>query len=283
MKRASLLLNWIFLTRFWTWLLNQLFDRAKNLTLIKWRQFAQGAILVLIFVIFNFLLQKVNLPALQEEITSGNSLFFLGYCGILLLSFPFIFKQTKNIKIWLQIGIGLFSLGSLTITGNLNFLTTNIAYYLLLAYAEEIFKFSTAHLNSEKTQTTSISKLLLFAILIWFSFSLAETLLAILIHLTQWKNISSGLLLGRGLISSIIHILATGSIALLLMKWKEKTNFQIFFALWVGFFIHAIYNISLHFKQGSIWSIIAIIGFFGLSLLLYHLDELYLSSKDKNS
>lgn len=121
---------------------------------------------MLIFVILNFLVQKLNLPTLQEEITRSNSSFFLVYCGTLLLSFPFIFSQRKNIKIWLQIVIGLFSLGALAITGNLQFLTTNIAYYLLLAYAEEIFKFSTAHLNSEKTQTTSISKLLLFAILI---------------------------------------------------------------------------------------------------------------------
>lgn len=60
------------------------------------------------------------------------------------------------------------------------------------------------------------------------------------------------------------------------MKKKQKNQILNFFiALGFGCIIHSSYNLSIHFHQGWIGILMSIGGFFALTYILYHIDELY--------
>ncbi|MBB1557702.1 MAG: hypothetical protein HG439_004430 [candidate division SR1 bacterium] len=75
----------------------------------------------------------------------------------------------------------------------------------------------------------------------------------------------------------MLHILATGSIALTILKFNAvPTGVKYAGALLCGYLLHSSYNLGLHYQLGFISFLMAIVGFIGLSYLLFHLDELYL-------
>lgn len=134
-----------------------------------------------------------------------------------------------------------------------------IPYYLVLAYTEELLKFSLAQYEENTENQTSISQLLALSLSVAFAFALIENSLALVLMLLGENEISSGFLIGRGLIATMVHLLATGAIALILLKLRKVSRYLAYpLALGVGFLIHSIYNLGHAFGIGAISFVIAV-------------------------
>ncbi len=273
-----LLITLLVLVWFWTWFLNQVFSRLKQMSF--WKFLMRGGILVgLLFAyeqFFSFFDRDKQLYFIREAISVPSVAGFLGYGLLVVSGVTLIFGQYKKKKIWLQIFVGILSLLIVVLGGVKLGLTTLVLYYLLAAFTEEIFKFTLGNNQSEASLSPSRSQLLLFSLLIAFSFSIVENLLAFWIQLFHGEMISSGMLLWRGLMASLVHCVATGLIALLLIKGKKIWLFWNYsVALFVGFFFHSVYNLSLVWGLSWLAVLVAVLWGVGLSYLLFNLDELY--------
>ena len=134
-----------------------------------------------------------------------------------------------------------------------------IPYYLVLAYTEELLKFSLAQYEENTENQTSISQLLALSLSVAFAFALIENSLALILMLLGGNEVSSGFLIGRGLIATMVHLLATGAIALILLKLRKVCRYLAYpLALGVGFLIHSIYNLGNAFGIGAISFVIAV-------------------------
>ena len=92
-----------------------------------------------------------------------------------------------------------------------------------------------------------------------FAFALTENSLALILMLLGENEVSSGFLIGRGLIATMVHLLATGAIALILLKLRKVNRYLSYpLALGVGFLIHSIYNLGHAFGMGTISFVIAV-------------------------
>lgn len=274
---------WFFVTLllliwFWTRFLNQIFShlqQKRNWTFLFW-----GAVLVaLLFFyeqLFTFFQRDKQLYFIREAISVPSVAGFLGYWLLVVSGITLIFGHYKKKKIWIQILVGVLSLLIVALVGVKLGFTTLVLYYLLAAFTEEIFKFTLGNNKAEASLVSSRSQLLLFSLLIAFSFSIVENLLAFWIQLFQGEMISSGMLLWRWLMASLVHCVATGLIALLLIKGKKIWLFWNYsVALFVGFLFHSAYNLSLVFGLSWLAVLIAVLWGVGLSYLLFNLDELY--------
>lgn len=134
-----------------------------------------------------------------------------------------------------------------------------IPYYLVLAYTEELLKFSLAQYEENTENQTSISQLLALSLSVAFAFALIENSLALILMLLGENEVSSGFLIGRGLVATMVHLLATGAIALILLKLRKISRYLAYpLALGVGFLIHSIYNLGYAFGIGVISFVIAV-------------------------
>ena len=134
-----------------------------------------------------------------------------------------------------------------------------IPYYLVLAYTEELLKFSLAQYEENTENQTSISQLLALSLSVAFAFALTENSLALILILLGENEVSSGFLIGRGLVATMVHLLATGAIALILLKLRKVSRYLSYpLALGVGFLIHGIYNLGHAFGMGAISFVIAV-------------------------
>jgi hypothetical protein len=134
-----------------------------------------------------------------------------------------------------------------------------IPYYLVLAYTEELLKFSLAQYEENTENQTSISQLLALSLSVAFAFALIENSLALILMLLGENEVSSGFLIGRGLVATMVHLLATGAIALILLKLRKVSRYLAYpLALGVGFLIHSIFNLGHAFGIGAISFVIAV-------------------------
>ena len=134
-----------------------------------------------------------------------------------------------------------------------------IPYYLVLAYTEELLKFSLAQYEENTENQTSISQLLALSLSVAFAFALIENSLALILMLLGENEVSSGFLIGRGLVATMVHLLATGAIALILLKLRKVSRYLAYpLALGVGFLIHSIYNLGHAFGIGAISFVVAV-------------------------
>lgn len=272
-----LLITLLLLIWFWTWFLNQVFSRLKQISfrkfLIRW------SVLVALlfaydqaFILFD---RDKQLYFIREVISVPSVAGFLGYGLLVVSGITLIFGHYNKKKIWLQILVGILSLLMVVFCGVWLGFTTMVLYYFLAAFTEEIFKFTLGN-NRSETSDPSRSRLLLFALLVGFSFSIAENVLAFWIQLFHGEMISSWTLLWRGLMAALVHCVATGIIALLLIKVKKGwLVLRYGVALLGGFLFHAAYNLALVFWFSWIAVLITVFWGIGLSYLLFNLDELY--------
>lgn len=253
-----------------------------------------GVILVMFFFWYDRALKnrgtQLNISSIKTTPSLQNILIFIWSCALFLINTIALFRLWKNKKIWLQMGIGrlLLWIGWLITQEHLAFLNSAVVSYILLASAEELLKFSRGHSQSLKHPNPSVSNLLLYSLLIGFSFSLAENFLARWSLLSTNQSLSSSILRGRGLLTTMLHCLATGSIAYIFMHYQDSTSksttiLKTTLGLTTGFILHSSYNLALYFWQGRIGILLAVSGFFGLTYLLFHLDELYLSNNKSQS
>lgn len=280
MQVIGILISILVLIWFWTRFLNQVFSRLAAEKISKWGLLLWGGALVFLLFIYEKILSFFGLDHsiffIRENITIESVSSFLGYGFLVVAGLTLVFKQFNNKKIWLQIFIGFFSMVFLALAGKASWLGILILYTILAASTEEIFKFTLGNNQSASTKYPSPSTLLLFSLLIGFSFSIVENGLAFVLQLLQGSEVTTGMIVGRGLLASLIHIVATGSIALIMVRCRKiDLRGKYTLALLLGFTIHICYNLSLHWGLPLVSILLAIGGWISLSYLIFHLDEVY--------
>lgn len=125
------------------------------------------------------------------------------------------------------------------------------------------------------------SNLIFFCILIWLWFSAVENIAYVINNILQSENINiMGLLIGRGLVSTLIHIVSTSLIAFIVIKTKKinSTIIPIILGIIGGFWLHSIYNISLQYNLSYVTIPMVILAFFLMTYLSFQSDIIYSSS-----
>lgn len=131
--------------------------------------------------------------------------------------------------------------------------TDIVLYYLLVAFSEEALKYLGGLTLFEKRRFGS-SDLILFAFLTTLGFAFFENLIYvadIINDKTSWiQQLVGGttLIVARGLVGFIVHLLFTGSIAYLSVKAisNQKSFLYLIPAFIVGLLLHLSYNVLLH-------------------------------------
>lgn len=205
---------------------------------------------------------------------------------ILIINKLFTKKLTRNhlrfkelFLLLLIIGWWYFFLREMSIT-------PIIIYYLIVATSEEWIKYlSSLHIYKKSSFTKS--DLILFSLLVALGFAFFENIIYMLqdiqsIHsflqqIIWWTKI----LISRGLVGFLIHMLFTGVIAAISLYAIQKKQHMgiLFIALLTGIILHMWYNILLHYDISISIIFYIIAGYFLLSRLFWKSDSIYLERK----
>ena len=236
--------------------------------------------LVLSLYGFSFLLQKF-VPSL--EISLSWFWYFLLYCGLLFLFLILLHKQRRNVQIWF---LFLVWFVMFAVVGFLGFQVGLQAVMLLVmsAYAEEFLKIGVAKNNLKKSDFFS-SDILFLSVLAALGFSIVENIFYLGQQVIGGEGGVVALLFGRGIFSSLIHLIATGTIALLLYKLYQNVKFQqlaswkrvyrVVVCMLAGVALHLGYNLAVGAAQFWVYIVVVIGGYFLLSYVLFLSDSLY--------
>lgn len=157
-----------------------------------------------------------------------------------------------------------------------------IIYYLVSAYAEEYLKYSTGSNLFLASKDKNKSNLIFFCILIALWFSAVENIFYVVNNVLNQESVNIvNLIVGRGLISTLIHIVSTSLIAFIIVKTKQTNSkiIPIILGIIGWFWLHSIYNISLQYKLSYVTIPIIILAFFLLSYITFQSDIIYSSEK----
>ena len=274
-KRLSSLIAIFLLVRIWIWLIDQLFSSFSSKKSFSLRSFGLGALLVLFLYSYQYLLAFFwwNQRLLLPDVSLGSIVFFVSYILIFLALLIFSFKNRKKGSLRIQRGVGILSLMLFWSLGTYWWLWSVLLYYSIVAYAEELLKFSVSNNQSLSERHDSHSKLLFFALSIGLAFALMENVLSLI---TQWNDL--GIILGRGVLSIALHLVATGSIALILIKIQNRKIplfLKYFLAIAIGASIHGVFNLALVLHYAWLSVILILVAGVALTYLLVNTDELY--------
>lgn len=208
--------------------------------------------------------------------------YFLLYCGLIFLFLILFHKQRKSPQIWF---LFLVRLVLFAIIGFLGFQVGLSAVMIMImsAYAEEFLKIGATE-NALKKADFYSSDVLFLSLLVALGFSIVENVFYVGQQaLGGEMNGIFALIFGRGLFSSLIHLISTGTIALLLYKLYQSVKFQslapiqkvlrVVMCMLVGVALHLGYNILV----GQVWVYVLVVigGYFLLSYVLFLSDSLY--------
>jgi RsiW-degrading membrane proteinase PrsW (M82 family) len=210
--------------------------------------------------------------------------YFLLYCGLLFL-FLILFQYAYQKKqIWFLFGSRL---AMFAVVGILGFQVglQAIMLWVMSAYAEEFLKIGATETLVSKKNFYS-SDVLFFSVLVALGFSIVENIFYVgqLVGGEESSNIIS-LVVGRGIFASLLHLIATGTIALLLYKLYQRVVLQplsafqkllrVLGAMLAGVGLHLGYNLAVEYAQVWVYVVVVIGGYFLLSYILFLSDELY--------
>ena len=262
-------------------IINTIFSHKKikiNLTL---KIFGLAIIIVGSLFAYTYLLWFIGQQNLDlTNIINTKSIWiFIIYCTIFAILITLIFRNrykkiAQILLIWSIFFIALAYGGLLT---GINVL---ILYYLISAYAEEYMKYSAGNNLFLADKEPNPSNLIFFCILVGLWFGAVENILYIINNVLNNENINIiNLLIGRGLVSTLIHIVSTSLIAFIVIKTK-KTN-KIIMPIILGVigwvWLHSIYNISLQYNLSYVTIPMIILAFFLMTYLTFQSDIIYRS------
>ena len=291
MKIAWAIIVCILLWYFWIRLIQHIFSKSQRK--ISRKLFWTSLFLVWSLFAFNFIIEAIfpNLKAIHDErLSFWRRFLFLLYCGLIFVFLILLSRnrQKKQIRFLFLVRMILFTV--VGIFGITIWISATVLYYFVLAYSEEFLKIWATENEVSKTNFYS-SDLLFFSIFIALGFSIIENLFYL------WSEIFSsdpewiwGLVLGRGIFTSLLHFIATGLIALLLYKLYQQQsmkNLQIWQKIWrivvailIWVLIHWWYNLSVQHMNLFIYIVLVFGGYFLLTYLLFLSDSLYLQKKE---
>jgi RsiW-degrading membrane proteinase PrsW (M82 family) len=127
---------------------------------------------------------------------------------------------------------------------------------------------------------------LFFSILVALGFSIVENIFYLGQQVVGGEVVGMfSLVFGRGLFSSLLHLMATGVIALLLYKLYQRVVLQslapikkvlrVVVCMLVGVALHLGYNFAIGYAQFWVYVVVVIGGYFLLSYILFLSDSLY--------
>ena len=263
-------------------IINTIFSQKKIKIWITLKVFGLSIIIVGSLFAYTYLLSffgQQNL-ALNTIIDSKNLLIFVIYCTICAILITMIFRNRYKRIAQILLIWSLFFI-ALAYGGFLAWINTLILYYLVSAYAEEYMKYSAGNNMFVASKEPNESNLIFFCILIGLGFSTVENIAYIINNFLTNENTNiMNLLIGRGLVSTLIHIVSTSLIAFIMIKTKRTNSIIIPVILGIigGFWIHSIYNISLQYNLSYITIPMVILAFFLMTYLTFKSDIIYSSS-----
>jgi len=261
-------------------IINTIFSQKKIRIWITIKIFGLAIAIVWSILAYTYILWffwKENL-AITNTITTKSLWIFILYYTVFVILITLIFKNRyksigQTVFIW-----SLFFIG-LAYGGFISGINVLLLYYLVSAYAEEYMKYTAGNnmfLNDKEDQNPS--NLIFFCILVWLWFSAVENIVYIINSLINNQNINIfNLVIGRGLVSTLIHIVSTSLIAFIIIKTKKTNNIIIPIILGIigGFWLHSAYNISLQYNLSFITIPIIILAFFLMTYLTFQSDIIY--------
>jgi RsiW-degrading membrane proteinase PrsW (M82 family) len=263
-------------------IINTIFSQKKIKIWITLKVFGLAIVIVWSLFAYTYLLWyfgQQNL-ALTNIIDTKSLLLFVAYCTLFVVLITIFFKNRyKRIAQILLIWSIFFV--ALAYGGFLAWINTLLLYYLVSAYAEEYMKYSWGNNLFLANKEPNESNLIFFCILVWLWFSAVENILYIVNNILNNENINiMNMLIGRGLVSTLIHIVSTSLIAFIMIKTKRTNNIIIPVILGIigGFWLHSVYNISLQYSLSYITIPMVILAFFLMTYLMFQSDIIYSSS-----
>lgn len=266
------------------WILNTIFSEKKIKRVISFRILFTGIFLVWILFAYTYLAKRfpsLSTLHLQPSTINGQSIFFfIIYCSIFTVLLTLIFKNRynkilQNILVW-----GIFFL-AISYGGYLLGLSSLLIFFLVSAYAEEYLKYNAGNNLLYEEKRINTTDLILFCILIALGFSLIENILYIVVNLLNHNDVNVlQMLVGRWIISALIHVVSTGLIAFVTIGMKKRHSVIIPTIIWIllWFGLHSLYNIGLNYQMSYITIPVIIVCFFLLSYLFFRSDSLYKKS-----
>lgn len=260
-------------------IINTIFSQKKIKIWITLKVFGLAIIIVGSLFVYTYLLSffgQQNL-SLTNIIDTKNLLLFVAYCTIFVILVTIFFRNRyKRIAQILLIWSIFFV--ALAYGGFLAGINTLMLYYLVSAYAEEYMKYSAGNNIFLANKEPNESNLIFFCILIGLWFSAVENILYIVNNVLNNESVNiMNILIGRGLVSTLIHIVSTSLIAFIMIKSK-KTNsiiLPVILGIIWGFWLHSIYNISLQYSLSYITIPMIILAFFLMTYLTFQSDIIY--------
>ena len=265
-------------------IINTIFSQKKikiNLTL---KIFGLAIIIVGSLFAYTYLLWYIwqQELALTNIISTQSVWIFIAYCTIFAIIITLLFRSRQKkiaqiLLIWSLFFIALAYGGLLT---GINVL---ILYYLISAYAEEYMKYSAGNNLFLADKEPNPSNLIFFCIVVGLWFGAVENILYIINNLLTNESVNIiNLLIGRGLVSTLIHIVATSLIAFITIKMQKSNRVAMPLILGVIWWVwlHSIYNISLQYSINYITIPLIILAFFLLTYMTFQSDIIYRSKKN---
>ncbi len=279
MNVVRTVLSSIFIIYVWIWIIHSVFGSEAFKTKLIWKIIITGIVLVLGLLAYKYALIHLwynQLSFSQDSVHWRSLLVFSAYCTvILLLLIAFFRKWAKHILetlfVWslffLAVNYGWLFLG----------INTLIIFYIVSAYAEEYLKYtSSVTLLSDWSHTTR--DLIFFCILLGLGFSMVENVAYLIsIVLNNQKINLTSFIVGRWLISTLLHVVATGTIGFIQYRLQKKIWWWIatLIGILVWFTLHSWYNIWLEYRLHYLSVPLIIFMVFLLTYLLFQSDLLY--------
>ena len=215
--------------------------------------------------------------ALTNTINTQTLLIFIAYCTILMVLITIFLKNRYKRIAQILLIWSLFFI-ALAYSGFFLGINVLVLYYLISAYAEEYMKYSAGNNIFLANKEPNESNLIFFCILIWLWFSAIENIAYIANNILSGENVSIfNMIIGRGLVSTLIHIVSTSLIAFIMIKTKKSNTIALPIILgmigWV--WLHSIYNISLQYNLSYVTIPMVILSFFLMTYLNFQSDIIY--------
>lgn len=260
------------------WILNTIFSEKKIKRLVSFRILFTWIFLVAILFAYTYLGKWI--PSFATFDNASSIMFFVVYCSVFTILLTVIFRNRytkilQTILVWalffLALAYGWYLLG----------VSSLLIFFLISAYAEEYLKYNAGNNLLYEEKRINTTDLILFCILIALGFSLIENILYVVVNLLQHNQVNIlQMLVGRWIISALIHVVATGLIAFITISFKKRHTIIIptLIGILAWFGIHSLYNIWLNYQLSYVTIPVIIVAFFLLTYLFFRSDSLYKKS-----
>ncbi|MDD3262399.1 MAG: PrsW family glutamic-type intramembrane protease [Candidatus Absconditabacteria bacterium] len=266
----------IFILYIWIWLINEAFGKNSLKIQYIWKILLIGIILVGGLFSYKYLLSYPTSHLslnITDQLNFKTAIIFGSYCMGILLILLVLFRKRAILILQIFFGGALFFV-VLSFGGIILGINSLLLYYIITAYAEEYMKYTSSTMLFKNTE--KIKDGIFFCVLLGLGFSLIENIFYLISIAGGGENLA-GLILGRGLISALLHVVATTTIGALYYALRQKTlrPVALFISIAGGVALHGTYNIGLEYQLSYITIPLVIFLFFLLSLFLFKSDMLY--------